>query len=120
MPLIILKANESVNVGEKISVTAIDLAQGDQIKIWVDAPDKLKIVSPPIFKYKITNGNYNIENMKYALTKKAIEETNNNYAKAAALLGITARGLHNVLEKYRRMGFDVPPKRKASRPRKNK
>lgn len=118
MPIAILKANESVTIGDNISVTAVDLNPGDQIKIWITAPDKLKIVSPPVFKYKITKGNYNIEDMKYVLIKEALKETNDNYAKAACLLGVTARGLHNVLEKYRGMGLDVPPKRKIRRPRK--
>lgn len=120
MPLVILKANKSVVIGENISITAIDVPPGDQIKIWIDAPCPLKIVSPPIFKYKITNGNYNIEDMKYFVIKKALEETDNNYAKTAALLGVTARGLHNVLERYREDGRDIPPKRRACRPRKTK
>lgn len=119
MPLVELKANESVNIGKNISVTAIDVPQWNKIKIWVEAPCPLKIVSPKMFKYTIKNGNYNIEDMKYFLIKKALKETNNNIAKAGCLLGITGRGLHNILERYREKGFDVPPKRKAYRPRKS-
>ena len=88
---------------------AVILARSDQIEVDQLPPDLLRDPSPPSRDTLGLSAGMRVDEAERCLIEVTLEHTSNNKTRAADMLGISVKTLHNKLNKYRAERVASPP-----------
>ena len=88
---------------------AVILARSDQIEVDQLPPDLLRDPSPPSPDTLGLSAGMRVDEAERRLIEVTLEHTSNNKTRAADMLGISVKTLHNKLNKYRAERVASPP-----------
>lgn len=88
---------------------AVILARSDQIEVDQLPPDLLRDPSPPSRDTLGLSAGMRVDEAERRLIEVTLEHTSNNKTRAADMLGISVKTLHNKLNKYRAERVASPP-----------